>query len=203
MYDDLECRLAAGFHPRFRKLFWLDTVEERAKLKSEMIKAVAELLREQGAALVEVEDSVAALQNRSSMTTSDPAGTVRVLDAVFANFNLPESTKAAGGLYEKNAEKLVNDWCSTEAAGTLDDFAFCSDKNFIQLFIRYNTTVSSSAAVERSFSAGRDILRPKRYSMTDATFNALMFMRGNRMWKKKWNMQMEGGIKGVSIKSYL
>jgi len=184
MSDDLECRLASGFHPRFRKLFWLDTEEAKTKLKAEMIKAVAELLRKRGDAPVEVAEVPELPVSRGSTSNA----VVPVLDAVFANFALPASTRTMGGLYEKNAEKLVTDWCNTEASGTLDDFAFCSDKNFIQLFVRYNTTVCSSAAVERFFSAGRDILRPKRYSMSDATFNALMFLRGNRLWKKKWKM---------------
>jgi hypothetical protein len=48
-----------------------------------------------------------------------------------------------------------------------------------RLFVKYNTPVPSSAAVERFFSIGKDILRPKRASLSDDNFNMLMFRKGN------------------------
>jgi len=46
--------------------------------------------------------------------------------------------------------------------------------------IKFNTPVPSSAAVERFFSQGKDILKAKRASLADETFEMLMFMRGNK-----------------------
>ena len=48
------------------------------------------------------------------------------------------------------------------------------------LFLRYNTPIPSSAAVERLFSMGKDILRPKRCRMTDKHFEMLVFLRANK-----------------------
>ncbi len=48
------------------------------------------------------------------------------------------------------------------------------------LFCKYNTPIPSSAAVERMFSMGKDILRAKRATLSDENFNMLMFMKGNR-----------------------
>ncbi len=42
------------------------------------------------------------------------------------------------------------------------DYAFTGDKILAKLFIRYNTAVPSSAAVEWFFSQGKDILKAKR-----------------------------------------
>ena len=46
--------------------------------------------------------------------------------------------------------------------------------------IQHNTTIPSSATVERLFSAGRDIRRDKRAWLSDANFEKLMSLRGNQ-----------------------
>jgi hypothetical protein len=59
-----------------------------------------------------------------------------------------------------------------------------SEKVLWNLFLKYNTSIPSSAGVERFFSLGKDILRPKRAKLSDKNFGMLMFMRGNfHHWK--------------------
>ena len=53
---------------------------------------------------------------------------------------------------------------------------------FQALFIKYNTPIPSSAATERMFSVGKDVLRPKRCAMSDEHFEQAMFLRLN------WNL---------------
>jgi hypothetical protein len=59
---------------------------------------------------------------------------------------------------------------------------------WVDLFIKYNMPLSSSAAVERLFSQGSDILRPKRAAMTSSNFEKFVFMKGNMtLFKMKKN----------------
>ena len=49
----------------------------------------------------------------------------------------------------------------------------------MNLLIKYNTPLPISAAVERIFSIGGDILRAKRSALTAFNFEQLIFMKGN------------------------
>ena len=43
------------------------------------------------------------------------------------------------------------------------------------MFIDSNTTILSSTAVERLFSVGKDMLKPKRSGLTDQNFEMLVY----------------------------
>ena len=51
--------------------------------------------------------------------------------------------------------------------------------DLFNVFIRYNTPLPSSAAVERMFFTGGDILRAKRSSLASYRFEHLVFLKGN------------------------
>ena len=46
------------------------------------------------------------------------------------------------------------------------------------MFIDSNTAILSSAAIERLFSVGKDVLKPKRSGLTDQNFEMLVFLKG-------------------------
>uniref|UniRef100_A0A3Q2YRB0 HAT C-terminal dimerisation domain-containing protein n=1 Tax=Hippocampus comes TaxID=109280 RepID=A0A3Q2YRB0_HIPCM len=50
---------------------------------------------------------------------------------------------------------------------------------WVDLFIKYNTPLPSSAAVERTFSTAGDVLRPKRAALASPDFQNLVFLKGN------------------------
>ena len=56
---------------------------------------------------------------------------------------------------------------------------FLGEPVLVKLFVQYNTTIPSSAAVEQIFSIGKDVLKPKRASLSDKNFERLMFLKGN------------------------
>ena len=63
---------------------------------------------------------------------------------------------------------------------------------WVVIFLKYNTPLPSSASVERLFSFGSDILRPKRSSLTSHNFEQLVFMKGNiSIIKKNHKLQEE------------
>ena len=53
------------------------------------------------------------------------------------------------------------------------------DEGLKKLFIQYNTTIPSSAAVERLFSLGKDILKPQCCGLSDENFEMSAFLKGN------------------------
>ena len=53
------------------------------------------------------------------------------------------------------------------------------EKIWVDRFVKFNTTIPSSAAVERLFSIDRDILRDKRASLSDQSFERLIFLKRN------------------------
>ena len=45
------------------------------------------------------------------------------------------------------------------------------------MFIDSNTAILSSAVIERLFSEGKDVLKPKRSSLTDQNFEMLVVLK--------------------------
>ncbi|CAB3230823.1 unnamed protein product [Arctia plantaginis] len=83
-----------------------------------------------------------------------------------------EKPKNSNSLKSK-AQSLVKMWLDMKSKDSFNDAAFLGEQ------IKYNTAIPSSAAFERLFSTGKDILTPKRASLSDENFNMSMFMMGN------------------------
>ena len=128
--------LASAFHPQF-KLCWIKESEKINIVKEKMSRLVNEKDK---------------LQEEQS--SSEEEG---------------ESSDFFAGLYKKSSsrenegKKQVNAYLEIPLAKSLPTSNSFPSRAFIELFIKYNTAIPSSAAVEYMFSIGKDILilKPK------------------------------------------
>ena len=101
----------------------------------------------------------------------------RVCD-LFSKIMRPSKGRTGRSLRSK-AESLVAAWLDQDSKQDYTDMTFLGEPVLVKLFVQYNTTIPSSAAVERIFSTGKDILKPKRASLSDKNFERLMFLKEN------------------------
>ncbi|KAG0720125.1 hypothetical protein GWK47_006974 [Chionoecetes opilio] len=75
--------------------------------------------------------------------------------------------------------KELESWCSKKQRNKLLEqamFPAPSHPAWVDVFVKYNTAIPSSAAVERLFSQGSDIMKAKRASLTSDNFEILVFL---------------------------
>jgi len=162
-FEDLDCIVAFAFHPHF-KLVWVECLDD---LKYD----TREITRKARSAIASVlEDQNANLDNISGSSDGDDSAADDFFSSLYR-----KSEK------EKNStSKLVQDFLDENPKRK---FAICKESfptiQFQQLFIKFNTPLPSSAAVERLFSLGKDVLKPKRTGLRYEHFELLVFLKGN------------------------
>lgn len=166
LLEDQDCQLAAAFHPRFR-LLWLD------KCSPALVERVRQLME----SVLEQ-----ALKEESTAPSSDTSGEELDEDDFFASITKQSSVSGGGSSsrsLKNKAQSLLITWLDGSSKNDLSDATFLGEPALVKLFVKYNTPIPSSAAVERMFSIGKEILRAKRCLLADSTFEKLMFMKGN------------------------
>lgn len=164
-------RLAAALHPTL-KLSWCEGAAARSELTDNVIDCVTEKIASDRSRYVPTEE----------MGDSTPLADANVdLDPLSAIFN---DLSSASQSRPSNATDSVliqqaRDFLTLPRVITNWESAF-PNAVMRDLFIEYNTPIPSSAGVERLFSTGKDTLRPKRASLKDKTFEAVMFLKHNR-----------------------
>jgi len=89
----------------------------------------------------------------------------------------PESEEA---LVSSHMAQEWDTWSQKECLNSpLDEELFPSTqrKVWIELFLKYNTPIPSSAAVERLFSTASDISRKNRSSLKSENFELFLFLK--------------------------
>lgn len=170
LFEDKASLLAAGFHPKFR-LMWLQ------KYDPGQVRQVQTWMEE------EVE---AGLKEAAQITASCASEEEDASEDDWYGFitQSPNATRSTRHKCRARANKIVSDWLAGVSKKDFSNETFMSEPVMMKLFTQFNTPIPSSAAVERFFSQGKDILRAKRSSLADKNFEMLMFLRGNRHhWK--------------------
>uniref|UniRef100_A0A0L8HTB3 HAT C-terminal dimerisation domain-containing protein n=1 Tax=Octopus bimaculoides TaxID=37653 RepID=A0A0L8HTB3_OCTBM len=117
---------------------------------------------------------VTALMESNSTTSNEDKE-----DDFFSNITWFQESRSHRSLKSK-ARNMVKTWLEAVTKEVLTEVTFLGEQVLIDLFTKYNTAISSSAAVGCLFSIGQDILRAKKATLSDGNFEKLMFMKGNQ-----------------------
>lgn len=153
--------MAASTIPKFR-LWWLAD-EERGAMKTAMV---------QESCLLHKEPSEDAGTTGNAAVGGDPED-----DENFFTF---ETTQMTSSSAEEEVQRYLQD--PDKSLASLKMYPMIRD-----LFLKYNTTLPSSAPVERLFSQGGLIFTPHRNKMTDKHFEQALLLRYNRLY---WSVDM-------------
>ena len=148
-FDDDQHILAAAVHPRFR-LTWAEDEETQTRAKRLLRNGLSRVQQ------MEVEEAVG--ESQSDVDDAD----------VESFFPRPSpSTRAS-------VEEVVDKYLHGRSTAFQD-----LDKSVEKLFRKVNTTLPSSAAVERLFSHGAGIFKKNRYRLNDANFEMQLMLKLN------------------------
>ena len=93
------------------------------------------------------------------------------------------TTPTEDGQISSLVNKTIEDWMATKptwkAQFQLESFPVFHRRAWVEVFIKYNTGIPSSAAIERVFSVGSDVIKPKRATLSSENFERLIFNREN------------------------
>ena len=168
LFGDMDYLIASATHPHF-KLTWLKSVDRK-------------IIPDADATATQIKDKVRSfiLSEANSMPkeelSSGEDSSMEGVDffAALRDDARPSHAHFRHNNYEVDLERYFCELPVKSSKGLRRDM-FPNDLIY-RTFIKYNTAVPSSASVERLFSLGKDILRPKRCGLSDSLFNMLVFL---------------------------
>lgn len=165
--DNKDLILAAAIHPKF-KLAWLSNESEREFSQSMLINTCVESSSTPSSSLNQNEN----VSNKTAVEKSKS-------NEVFFFKHLEKNQQSRRASSDDSMTLEVYKYIlqpSTEPSIT----EFRSSNILEDIFRRYNTTLSSSASVERIFSQALIIFTPRRNRISNATFGKALFVSQNK-----------------------
>lgn len=169
LFQDMELLMATALHPHFKLgvVGYLCGASLKERIKRRVIQEVANIVGNE-------EDSHHLPQSQQEAAEDDPFMYMRGDD---------KKSVATPSRLQEDVEKAFDEWNKVRVRSTTpissDHLPVLHRSAWLNLFLKYNSSLPSSAAVERLFSLGSDILRPKRSSLTADNFEKLVFLKGN------------------------
>jgi hypothetical protein len=154
LFDDSEFLLASVSHPKF-KTSWIDDPELKLRCSMLLLNAVQ---------MASDECSAAPVQSMSTVSTTDAGGDTDSSD-FFNDLNV-EQTDQPHLKYLQDSSREIDMLNKHPAVKPV--------------FLRFNSTIPSSAPVERLFSTGAIILSKRRNRLSDKTFETLLLLKINQ-----------------------
>eukprot|EP00096_Caligus_rogercresseyi_P013875 TRINITY_DN646_c0_g1_i10.p1 TRINITY_DN646_c0_g1~~TRINITY_DN646_c0_g1_i10.p1 ORF type:complete len:713 (-),score=162.64 TRINITY_DN646_c0_g1_i10:334-2472(-) len=169
LFEDDDLLMATALHPHYKLVAVKNMTKSRAQTDTIQRRLVEELAAKSGVEESQLEEREASVE-----------------DAPFLQALRQHDMDEMEASQEDDSEKILNDihaWnrrpIKASMEVTRDMFPQNHREAWMELFIKYNTPLPSSAAVEQLFSMASDVLRAKRSCLTAENFENLIFMKGN------------------------
>jgi hypothetical protein len=172
IFNDDQYHIATALIPRF-KLNYLSQDSERRIRKVKLIQAVSSLQLEQERRTVlttTTGSAQTAYSEQSAVVASAESNDDIDLYSFVKNNQEETSSSEPNDIYEEVDKYLSRS--TNDSVTSLRQFPY-----LLQAFLKYNSSLPSSAAVERLFSCAGQILTPRRCKLSDQMFEKLVFLR--------------------------
>ena len=182
IFEEETILLATASHPVFR-IGWLQacmpqivtfTTREKKKQVTELLtREIASILSTQ---VEEMETEAFNSEEHEDLMDGGDAVSFNVMK--FSSYQAEVDERNTNNT-QATAKTIAETWLRQTATKGFTREAFSCQDSLQKIFLKYNTPLPSSGAVERMFSIAKDIARSKRNKLSDYNVNTLLFLKGN------------------------
>ncbi|XP_077404827.1 uncharacterized protein LOC144037315 isoform X5 [Vanacampus margaritifer] len=170
LFEDQDLLMASALHPSF-------TPAVLARIVPDQTSAIKDRIFTELKSIVQPREEEQQEQQEQQATQDQP-DVKSHLDMIFKEL-FGADQEVMGQDVDRELRASIEIWRPKREDLSWALFPKKHREAWVDLFIKYNSPLPSSAAMERMFSTAGDILRPKRHALASANFEKLVFLRGN------------------------